>query len=294
MDARRWCCLLLVLVAGCVGPAVDGDGASTAADRTTATVQRVVDGDTLDVRLADGSETRVRLLGVDTPEVHAATDPAEYEGVPETDAGRACLRRWGERASAFATDRLASRTVTVSVDPTADRRDRYDRLLAYVLVDGDSFNYRLVATGHARLYDTTFRERERYAAAEARAREENRGLWACREPTRASDELLVRVHADAAGDDHENLDDEYVVLTNGRNRTLDLGGWTVSDAAGHTYTFPEGATLAPDATLYLYTGAGEDGDGAYYWGSDGAVWNNGGDEVTVRNASGAVVARHAY
>jgi len=96
---------VLVALSGCAVDVSPGADATSTAGERTATVVDVVDGDTLDVRFADGSEERVRLLGVDTPEVHADTAPGEFEGVPDTEAGRACLADWGERATAFAEDR---------------------------------------------------------------------------------------------------------------------------------------------------------------------------------------------
>jgi micrococcal nuclease len=104
---------------------------------------------------------------------------------------------------------------------------------------------------------------------------------------------VSEIHADAEGDDRENLNDEYVVLKNTGDTELHLSGWTVSDEANHTYTFSDGTTLGPGETLTLYTGSGTDGDGAYYWGSGSPIWNNGGDTVTVRNASGEVVAERS-
>ncbi|WP_325064144.1 thermonuclease family protein [Halobacterium bonnevillei] len=112
----------LVLLAGCSGSVTFGEPTTTAAQNQTATVVDVVDGDTVDVRFEDGTEERVRLLGVDTPEVHEDVSPGEYEGVPDTDAGRSCLRTWGERASEYADQRLAGETVTVEFDPVSDRR----------------------------------------------------------------------------------------------------------------------------------------------------------------------------
>lgn len=172
---------VLLALSGCAaGLSPGGDTTRTAGERT-ATVVEVVDGDTLDVRFVDGSEDRVRLLGVDTPETHADNSPGEFEGVPETDAGRACLADWGERATAFAEDRLAGETVVVETDAASDRRGGYDRLLAYVTVDGseESFNRALLVDGYARLYDSEFTQRDAYAATEDRAMENDTGLWAC-------------------------------------------------------------------------------------------------------------------
>ena len=171
------------LLAGCAGlPVVSGPGDVTPAVDHEVTVVDVVDGDTLEVRMPDGSVETVRLLGVDTPETYADNDPAEFEGVPNTRAGRACLRAAGENATTFAGEMLDDGTVRVRTDPAADRRGSYDRLLVYVTVDGTSLNRALLDRGHARLYDTEFDRRDAFAAAEDRAQAAGRGLWACRSP----------------------------------------------------------------------------------------------------------------
>jgi len=87
---------------------------------------------------------------------------------------------------------------------------------------------------------------------------------------------------DAAGDDRANRNDEYVVFENTDSSTLDLSGWTVTDAADHTV--PDGTTLAPGEPLTLHTGSGDDTASDRYWGSGSPIWNNGGDTVTVRNS----------
>jgi competence protein ComEC len=105
---------------------------------------------------------------------------------------------------------------------------------------------------------------------------------------------LVEVHADAEGADGENLNDEYIVLENTGSETLDLSGWTISDAAGHTYTVSEGTTLDPGATLTVHSGSGSDTASDLYWGSGSPIWNNGGDTVIVRNSQGDVVLNETY
>jgi len=115
------------------------------------------------------------------------------------------------------------------------------------------------------------------------------------ETARTDDTLVLEdVHADAAGDDRENLNDEYVVFRNAGDDTLDLSGWTVTDAADHTYTVPDGVTLAPNATMTLHTGSGADTDSDLYWGAGSPIWNNGGDTVIVTTADGEEVLSEEY
>ncbi|WP_277542782.1 lamin tail domain-containing protein [Haloarcula laminariae] len=301
----------LVVLAGCgglvgddAGPTAPGTAGSLPTETTRVSVTAVVDGDTVRVEYRNGTRDTVRLVGVDTPEVRAENDPAEFEGVPDTAAGADCLRGAGTNASNYAKDRLLGRTVGIATDPNLDRRGYYDRLLAYVVVDDRLFNYQLVASGRARVYDSDFSRRASFTEAETGAREARRGLWRCVDPDAADWETptattslsglaLVEVHEDAAGNDNENLNGEYLVFANRGDGDLNLTGWTVTDAAGRAYSF-RNYSLAPGERVTLYTGSGTDNRTARYWGASGAVWNNDGDTVTVRTSGGDVALRRAY
>lgn len=271
-------------------------------ERRTATVDRVVDGDTVVVTFEDGTRETVRLLGVDTPEIHSANSPGEFEGVPDTPEGSSCLREWGDLAHAVAIEALSGEEVQVVFDPDSDRRGYYGRLLAYLYVDGTSFNRELVVEGYARVYESDFTRLDAYLDAERGARNRGDGLWECTtvestssSPATGDSALVVEgVNYDAPGNDNDNLNEEYVTFRNAGDEPLDVSGWTVSDEADHTYRFPEGTVLDPGDRVTLHTGSGPDTDADRYWGQGRAVWNNGGDVVTVRNASGAVVLRYTY
>jgi micrococcal nuclease len=167
-----------------IGPDPVGDDAyveinnSTASEDRTATVTRVIDGDTVEVEFENGEIDTVRLLGVDTPETALGNvDPPEYEGIPNTTAGRDHLYNWGQQASEYATEELEGETVRVATDPESDRRGSFDRLLAYIYVDGENFNLELIEQGYARMYDSTFGQQSEFDDAEGEARSENEGLW---------------------------------------------------------------------------------------------------------------------
>jgi len=150
-------------------------GTEPPADRQ-ATVVEVVDGDTVDVEFADGS-------WVDAPETRGETYPSEFEGVPNDAVGRRCLTESGEAATAFMRRAVEDETVTIRFDALAPTRGDYDRLLAYVVVDGESLNRQLVATGHARVYESAFERADAFDAAEMDARATGAGLWACQRET---------------------------------------------------------------------------------------------------------------
>ena len=127
-------------------------------------VVRVVDGDTIVVARPDG-ETRVRLIGVDTPESVAPGRPVEC---------------FGPGASARTTELLDGQTVTVRGDPTQDRFDQYGRELDYVwLPDGRLLNQVLVAEGYAveRTYAAPYAYQQHLRAAQQQAQDAGAGLW---------------------------------------------------------------------------------------------------------------------
>jgi len=113
-------------------------------------------------------------------------------------------------------------------------------------------------------------------------------------PTDDSALVIETIHADAEGDDRTNLNDEYVVFRNSGDTPLELSGWTVTDEAGKSYTFPDGYTLAAGATVTLHTGSGTDTETGLYWGAGSPVWNNDGDTVTVRTDTGTIVRMKSY
>ena len=87
------------------------------------------------------------------------------------------------------------------------------------------------------------------------------------------------VVADAAGDDHENLEGEILGIENVGDETVDLTGWRVEDLHGRRYEFPDGFELDAGDPVYVVTGEGEDTEFVLYWGADKPVWNNDGDAV---------------
>ncbi len=133
-----------------------------------ATVTTVYDGDTVKVRLAGRADERVRLIGVDSPEL---------------DDSRENVRFMAFLAKRFAFQRLYQTQVELLPGPEA--RDSYGRLLAFVrTADGGIFNVTLVHEGYATAFlKFPFDEnlRKELKAAETEARQAGRGLWV-REP----------------------------------------------------------------------------------------------------------------
>jgi micrococcal nuclease len=152
--------VLVLVVRTRLDEGADGEGGG--ADGR-ASVVRVVDGDTVEVRVGDRDET-VRLIGIDTPET---VDP------------RSPMECFGEEASAR-TKALLPEGTEVRLVADVEPRDQYDRLLAYVYRDDGTFvNLALVEDGYASVltYPPNVAHAGEFTAAAARARDEGRGLW---------------------------------------------------------------------------------------------------------------------
>ena len=121
------------------------------------TVTRVVDGDTVHVDVS-GRDEKVRLIGIDTPEVG------------QCDAAK---------ATTLARQLTQGRAVRLVGDPTQSTRDRYGRLLAYVWVDGRDLGFQELARGFARvyIYDRPFQRLAAYRRAERAGKTRTDSIW---------------------------------------------------------------------------------------------------------------------
>jgi micrococcal nuclease len=127
-------------------------------------VRQVIDGDTITV----SGVGVVRLIGVDAPEKTGGT---YRESEP-----------FGDRASAFLRGLVDGKVVRLEYD--GDRKDQYDRTLAYVfLEDGTFVNEAIIRAGWAETYRRfEYRRKAALLAAEKEARQASRGMWAARRP----------------------------------------------------------------------------------------------------------------
>src|SRR5437867_2369962 len=129
----------------------------------TATVTRVIDGDTIEVSVA-GVVEKVRLIGVDTPETVDPRKPVEF---------------FGKEASGFIRNLVAGKKVVLRDELGGQDRDKYHRLLRYVyLEDGTFVNAEIIKQGYGHAYVVfPFSHMEEFRTYERQAREKGLGLW---------------------------------------------------------------------------------------------------------------------
>jgi micrococcal nuclease len=130
-------------------------------ERTEAQVVKVVDGDTIRVKI-DGETYTVRYIGIDTPETVHPSKPVEWMG-PEA-------KRMNEQL-------VGGQTVLLEKD--VSETDQYGRLLRYVYVDDLMVNRELVRLGFAQIstYPPDVKHVNTLLIAQEEAREAERGLW---------------------------------------------------------------------------------------------------------------------
>lgn len=124
-----------------------------------ATVDHVVDGDTL---VLSDRET-VRLIGIDTPELHHPSRPVEY---------------YATEAKEFVEHKLKNHQVKLEFGK--EKRDKYNRLLAYVyLSDGTFLNAEIIKQGYGFAYTRfPFEFSDEFVKYENEASQAKRGIWA--------------------------------------------------------------------------------------------------------------------
>lgn len=258
-------------------PSPDGAAATSGGPSGSTRVVAVVDGDTLDVQLPGGTVERVRIVGINAPEAD-------------------------ECYSSEAADALTALVDGEAVRLVVDRsdRDRYGRLLRYVELAGDDVGLRLVRDGAAlvRVSEPDDAREGVLRDAEAQARDGARGLWAptaCGSAPVDADAQIVGLRLDAAGNDVENLNDEWVEVRNNGQSPLELTGWRLRDeSSSNRFEFPAGFVLDAGAQVRVHSGCGPDSATALYWCATGsAIWNNGGDTAFLLDPSGNIAARRS-
>ena len=150
-----------------------GKPASTVHNNETAFVERAVDGDTL--KLSDGR--RVRLIGVDTPELHYSEKLLRDSHRTHKDIKE--IQELGRRAAVFTKQLCEGKSVRIELD--VRKTDKYGRLLAYIyLTDGTFVNAEILKEGYGQVMTIPpdVRYADYFLKLERSARQARKGLWA--------------------------------------------------------------------------------------------------------------------
>lgn len=135
---------------------------------TLVKVIKVIDGDTIVADLNGKTET-IRLIGIDTPETVDPKRPVQC---------------FGKEASAKTTELVLNKDVYLVADETQGDRDKYNRLLRYVMMPinaelTNNINEILISEGYAYeyTYAKPYKYQKEFKSAELIAKDNKKGLW---------------------------------------------------------------------------------------------------------------------
>lgn len=142
----------------------------------TATVLKVIDGDTLKI-LYKGKRESIRLEGIDTPE--SRKNKKALRDAKRTRKDIQTIISQGKEATKYVKG-LVRKGDIIKIEFDVQTRDRYKRLLGYVyLSDGRMLNEEIVKAGYASLMTIppNVKYQDRFLRAYREARGKNKGLW---------------------------------------------------------------------------------------------------------------------
>jgi len=141
-------------------------------DYSNILVTRAVDGDTL---VLENNE-RVRLIGIDTPEMHESNKL--NRDAQRSGQDLATIKQLGRQSYEFTKKLVQGKRVRLEFD--VEKYDKYKRILAYVyLLDGTFLNAEIVQQGYASLmtYPPNVKYADLFSKLYQEARQNQRGLW---------------------------------------------------------------------------------------------------------------------
>ncbi len=241
-------------------------------DLLPAEVTSIYDGDTLTVSIAlppPGilKEERIRLLGIDAPELKTGGGP-EFYAVEAKD---------------FTTSMVKGKAVYLAFE--SKWRDSFGRLLCYLYLEGElPLNIQLLRKGYARVYRPAKSHfHDQFLGLEAEARKEGIGIW---QENRGKPIILYI---------HNNALEEYVEIANNSEKVTDLSGWRLRDAIGNEIIIPAGAVIPAGETLRIYSGKnGIESPPESFYPTRINIWNNSGDSAMLFDNRGRLVSEYEY
>lgn len=217
-------------------------------------VTRIIDGDTLEIK---GNES-VRLLGINTPE------KGEF---------------YYSEAKNFLIEETLNKTILLEYGK--DKKDLYGRTLAYVFVDGENVNKKLVEEGFANYYFPSGKDKYylEFVSAWKTCLKNNKSL--CETPSNNNCASCVFVR---------NIDVAYqeVLLENVCDFDCSLNNWSVKDEGRKKYVF-KNFIFDARKEIILKVGVGRDDEDTLFWEGEKYVWTKTGDTLFLRDGKGKLV-----
>jgi micrococcal nuclease len=218
----------------------------------TATVQRVVDGDTVIVNdEVTGAKSRIRLLGINSPEKPTKKKPGNCGGA-QAEQWLTALLPEGTRVRLLSSDRSSTgkkqrpQRVVLAYN---DKTGQFDQDVAWGMAER-GWGVWFTVPSEASMSSL-------YRAAIEGAQQKRVGMWdpeLCGAVEQPEASLSLRISRG-----NGKVKDETVTVRNTGGTTVDLTGWMLRDAGNAGwYTFPGGSILTPGDYRVVHTGKGKD------------------------------------
>jgi endonuclease YncB( thermonuclease family) len=234
----------------------------------------VDDGDTVDVKIDGGRKRRVRVTGINTPELTRYSHKAgkrrgQCHGVAAANQLERMVKKshWrvqllAQHASSHSGQGRSRRSLQVYVggrwvDPGAEQ-----------LRTGLAL---WLPNGQERAWNHSYSDIAKRAAAR------RVGMYdssSCGRGPAAGAQLRVHVNWDAAGNDGMNVNGEWIQVSNLGPRPARVGGWHVKDSDLKYYRLPGWAAVPAHGSIYVHVGRGRSHGTDFYWGFGHALFDN--------------------
>jgi len=246
--------LLIVLIISINYSAINDALEGFLLDYEIAHIDRVIDGDTI-----VSNETSIRLLGINSPE----------KG-----------EKYYSEAKEFLENLVLNETIRLGFGK--DREDKYRRTLAYIYLDGENINLKLIEEGYANFYFPSGRDMH-YEDFKKAWEECGENLCEISKEECASCIKLKKF-------DYEN---EIIILKNICNFNCELTNWGIKDEGRKNFVFPE-FVLKDGEKVEILVGEGKDDEYTLYWKGETYVWTSSGDTLFLRDDEGKLVLWESY
>jgi micrococcal nuclease len=220
-------------------------------------IDRIIDGDTVEV-----NGTSIRLLGMNTPE-------------------RGEL--YYSEAKEFLEKLILNKTVML--ESGKEEYDRYNRMLAYIFLNRENINLKLVEEGFANFYFPSGKDihYNKFIEAWNICIENNKNL--CEHSNNVCSKCIELKELY-----HKN---QEISFYNKCDFDCELTNWNIKDEGRKNFIFPE-FVLKSKGQIKIIVNEGLDDKYNLFWGNEEYVWTKSGDTLFLRDSAGKLVLWESY
>jgi len=220
-------------------------------------VDKVIDGDTI-----KSNENSIRLLGINSPE----------KG-----------ERYYEEAKDFLNKEILNKTIRLEYGK--DKKDRYNRTLAYIFLNNENVNLKQVEQGFANYYFPSGKDvyYNNFKEAWENCIKENKNL--CEKSVNPCGKCVLLKELD--------YNSQEAVFYNSCNYGCNLNNWRIKDEGRKNFIFSN-FNLNSEKEVKIKVGEGKDNEEVLFWTGEDYVWTETGDTLFLRDSGGKLVLWESY